>query len=238
MRRSAPPDQRAPLSASFAALSEDLAKNGLSLRGGFDFGPDEDAPPGPSGPPARSVILIGNAGGACWPKFRHWQKTQAADLPNPLDTWSREIIGAVAQSVGARAVSPSDRPYLPFQQWAMRAEGLRPSPLGVLMHPRFGVWHAYRGALLFDHEIEVADLAQPEHLCDSCIEKPCLSACPIGAHSLDGFAYHACVDFVRRASGGDCRDQGCLDRNACPVGTDYRYPVDMQVFFMKTFAGL
>ena len=77
------------------------------------------------------------------------------ELANPLDTWSREVIGEVAEEFGARAVSPSDRPYLPFQQWAMRAEGLRPSPLGILMHPEYGLWHAYRGALLFDVEIPI-----------------------------------------------------------------------------------
>ena len=29
----------------------------------------------------------------------------------------------------------------------MRAEGLKPSPLGVLVHPDFGLWHGYRGAI-------------------------------------------------------------------------------------------
>ena len=42
----------------------------------------------------------------------------------------------------------------------MRAEGLKPSPIGILMHPQFGLWHAYRGALLFDVEIELRRLAQ------------------------------------------------------------------------------
>ena len=31
----------------------------------------------------------------------------------------------------------------------MRAEAVAPSPLGILIHPDYGLWHAYRGALAF-----------------------------------------------------------------------------------------
>src|SRR5690606_4746447 len=120
---------------------------------------------------------------AQWRHFRRWRQQQPSSLANPLDTWSREVIGAVAREAGARAVSPNDRPYLPFQQWAMRAEGLKPSPLGILMHPEYGLWHAYRGALLFDVEIDVPPLREVLHLCDLCVGKPCLKACPVEAYT-------------------------------------------------------
>ena len=38
---------------------------------------------------------------------------------------------------------------------------------------------------------------KPIHLCDACAGKPCLKACPVGAHSPAGFAYEACLDHVR-----------------------------------------
>jgi hypothetical protein len=215
-----------------------LSPHGLILRGGFKLDA-EDAPLGPSGAPARSVLLVGQAGGAPWPHFLRWCETQsAAGLKDPLDTWSRQIIGAVAQEFGARAVSPSDKPYLPFQQWAMRGEGLRPSPLGILMHPQYGLWHAYRGALLFETELAIPRLEKPIHLCDLCVGKPCLKACPAGAHSEAGFAHEACLSHVRGLDGALCRDYGCLDRNACPYGTEYRYPIDVQAFHMAAFAGI
>ena len=132
-----------------------LSANGLILRGGVTFAEGEEAPSGLSGVPAKSALLVGQAGAAPWPHFLRWRERQPQAIANPLDTWSREVIGAVAGKFGARAVSPSDRPYLPFQQWAMRAEGLKPSPLGILMHPKYGLWHAYRGALLFVDEIAV-----------------------------------------------------------------------------------
>jgi epoxyqueuosine reductase QueG len=145
------------------------------------------------------------------------------------------VIGDVAAEFGARAISPSDRPYLPFQQWAMRAEGLKPSPLGILMHPEYGLWHAYRGALLFDVEIPIQAPREVIHLCDLCVGKPCLKACPVGAYSEAGFAYQACLDHVRGPSGEPCRTTGCLDRNACPYGAAYRYPAEAQAFHMAAF---
>ncbi|MEW9837415.1 hypothetical protein [Mesorhizobium marinum] len=212
-----------------------LGRNGLVLRGGFRFGPDEAAPPGPAGLPARSILLVGQAGGAPWPHFLRRRREQPPDLADPLDDWARQVIGAVAAEFGARSVSPSDRPYLPFQQWAMRAEGLRPSPLGILMHPRYGLWHAYRGALLFDVEIPVQAPREVIHLCDLCVGKPCLKSCPADAHSGGGFAYQACLDHVRGTAGEACRTTGCLDRNACPHGAAYRYPADEQAFHMAAF---
>lgn len=214
-----------------------LAANGLMLRGGFSFGDDEVAPDGPSGAPAKSVLLVGQAGAAPWPYFQRWLEGQPRTIANPLDNWAREVIGAVAQGCGARAVSPSDRPYLPFQQWAMRAEGLKPSPLGVLMHPEYGLWHAYRGALLFDDEISLPEAHEAIHLCDICVEKPCLKSCPVDAYSEQGFAHEACLDHVRGPRGEPCRSGGCLDRNACPYGAEYRYPADVQAFHMAAFAG-
>lgn len=215
-----------------------LAHNGLILRGGFIFADDEEAPSGPTGLSAKSALLVGQAGAAPWPHFLRWRERQPQTMANPLDTWSREVIGAVAKDFGARAVSPSDRPYLPFQQWAMRAERLKPSPLGVLMHPQYGLWHAYRGALLFEDEIALPEVQEAIHLCDACVEKPCLKSCPVDAYSLDGFAYRACLVHVRGANGEPCRSGGCLDRNACPFGTAFRYPPEVQAFHMASFAGL
>jgi hypothetical protein len=219
-------------------LSTTLATHGLILRGGFNFSAGEESPTGPSNAPAKSVLLVGQTGSAPWPHFLRWWERQPRDLKDPLDTWSREVIGAVAYEFGARAVSPSDRPFLPFQQWAMRAEGLKPSPLGILMHPEYGLWHAYRGALLFDHEIAFQAPENPIHLCDACIGKPCLNSCPVGAYSADGFAYETCLSHVRGPNGATCRDAGCIARNACPYGTEYRYAAEVQAFHMTAFAGL
>lgn len=218
------------------AIAAALSANGLILRGRVMFAEGEEAPSGLSGNPVGSALLVGQAGAAPWPHFLRWRERRPQTIANPLDTWSRQVIGAVAEKFGARAVSPSDRPYLPFQQWAMRAEGLKPSPLGILMHPQYGLWHAYRGALLFEDQIAVDASQASIHLCDACVEKPCMKSCPVDAYSREGFAYQSCLAHVRGANGSPCRTGGCLDRNACPYGTAYRYPSDVQAFHMAAFA--
>jgi hypothetical protein len=60
----------------------------------------------------------------------------------------------------------------------------------------------------------------------------------VGAYSPSGFAYERCLAHVRGSSGAECREAGCLARNACPYGTAYRYPADEQAFHMASFAGL
>ncbi|KQZ81948.1 hypothetical protein ASD64_09395 [Mesorhizobium sp. Root157] len=217
-------------------IEDALAAHGLIARGGFNFEVAEAAPTALSGDPAKAVLLVGQAGAAPWPHFMRWRQSKPRDLANPLDTWSREVIGGIAERFGGRAVSPNDRPFLPFQQWAMRAEGLKPSSIGVLLHPDYGLWHAYRGALLFDHEIEIQAPDKVIHLCDTCVGKPCLKSCPVDAYSEAGFAYQDCLAHVRGPTGEPCRSLGCFDRNACPYGTAYRYPAEVQAFHMAAFA--
>ncbi len=215
-------------------VRQTVGEHGLILRGGFVFNADEDAPGGPSGRPAQSAVLIGQGGAANWRHFQTWYDSYSSKPDNPLDTWSREVICAIAQQVSARAVFPSDKPWHPFQQWAMRAEALKSSPLGILIHPDYGLWHAYRGALLFDEAIE---LPPPNrvHPCDACDPKPCLSACPVGAMAPSHYDVPACAKHVVAAAGEQCRSTGCLARNACPVGVEHRYPDDVQAFHMAAF---
>lgn len=217
-------------------LATALAAHGLRPRGGFVFSADEAAPDGPSGRPARSVVLVGHAGGEMWPHFAGWRTRQPDDLRDPLDTWSKQAIGAVAERFSARAVFPSDRPYLPFQQWAIRAEGLQPSPLGILIHPQYGLWHAFRAALLFTDIMPLPPVEETIHPCAACAQKPCLNACPVDAFSDGAFAVEHCRAHLRSEAGSPCMTEGCLARNACPVGAQWRYTGEQQAFHQKAFS--
>lgn len=215
-----------------------LAPSGLILRGGFNFDVDEARPIGPDGEMARSVLLVGNGGAAYWRQFSQWRAQQPADIANPLDSWSRQVIEAAAARVGARVIMPNDRPFAPFQQWAKRAEGLKSSPLGMLMHPQFGLWHAWRGALLFNVEILIQSPDDSIHLCDLCSGKPCLNSCPADVFTGGNYGYEACVSHIRGPSGKMCRQQGCIARNSCPQAQQWRYPPQVQAFHQKAFSGL
>lgn len=224
------------MSVDIEALAAALAPSGLSLRGGFALDGMDEPPPGIDGGPGRTLVLVGNIGAAHWPAFNAWRETQAELPADPLDTWTRVVVDPIAGAFAARAIYPFETPYHPFQRWAMQAEGLKPSPLGILIHPRHGLWHAYRAALVFADEVTIQAPAATSHACDLCAGKPCLKSCPVGAHSESGFAYKSCLDHVWSPAGEPCRDAGCLDRNACPVGADLRYPADMQAFHMAAFS--
>lgn len=220
--------------AGLDQLTDALSVNGLMLRGVVNFSPDEPVPEFASGRPARSVALVGNGGGSFWHSFSDWFTDQPAGLADPLDGWSKQVIGAVAQSFGLRAVYPSDKPWQPFQQWAIRAEGLQASPLGILMHPEYGLWHAYRGALLSDLELDVPAIEKQIHLCDACDWKACLNSCPVNAVSQDAFNAGACRGHAGGPDGGSCREAGCIARNSCPHDR-YRYTAAQQAFHLRAF---
>ncbi|GGB01158.1 ferredoxin [Brucella endophytica] len=222
---------------AYATLTTVLAPFGLIPRGGFVFDGDEHAPHGTRQSPAKCVVLVGHAGSSIWPHFMRWRAEEGRGQADPLDTWSKQVLGEAAEKLGARAVFPSDKPWLPFQQWAQRAEGLKPSPLGLLIHPVYGLWHAYRGALLFDEVIDFPDRPEPDHPCEWCMDKPCLSACPVDAFDGAGFAVARCRDYLVTDAGGACRTSGCLARLACPVGRDYAYDTAQQRFHMAAFMG-
>jgi hypothetical protein len=214
-----------------------LKPSGIQIRGTTDFAEGE----GPllvDGKYAASVVLLGNVGGSIWPAFSRWKTLYYG--PDPLDTWSKEIIRPLAKALGGMPYFPSDPPWQPFQQWAMRAEGLKPSPLGILIHPEYGLWHGYRGAIGFpamvgkSHAGKVVTVGR--HACDVCETKPCLATCPVSAICMDpaDFAVSACRSHLVMPSGqGGCMVSGCLARNACPVGQVYRYPREQLKFHMR-----
>jgi hypothetical protein len=205
---------------------------GIHLRGALNFVQGE-GPRLEDGSPAQSVMLLGNIGGSMWPAFSAWR--QSFEGPDPLDTWSSEMILPVARNLGATAYFPSDAPWQPFQQWAMRAEGLKASPLGLLIHPAYGLWHSYRGALGFPFELPEYP-AVASHPCETCLDKPCLSACPASAIGVDRLDVAACRSFIDIRRGDQaCMTSGCLARNSCPVGVSFRYPQAQLRFHMNSF---
>ncbi len=208
-----------------------LRDAGLTPRGAFHPADADGVPPLAADAPARTLVLAGNAGPQMW---RAFDAARAAG-PVTLDAWSERVLGALASRLGARAVFPFKRPYLPFQRWAQRAEACHPSPLGLLIRPEYGLWHGYRGALLFAAAIELPPPDRRPSPCARCADRPCLTACPAGA--FDGRTYDvpACARHLARVPEPACMDLGCVARHACPVGRDYRYLPAQARFHMQGF---
>jgi ferredoxin len=214
-------------------IEEALSPHGIHLRGVVNF----EAGEGPvlaDGRHAAAILLLGNVSDSIWPPFSQWRKTY--DDPDPLDAFSKAVILPLAKEMGATAYFPSDPPWQPFQQWAKRAEGMSASPLGILIHPEYGLWHGYRGALGFAEAIDVPQAAT-FHACDHCREKPCLTHCPAGAVTMAGFDVATCRDYLRSDAGqATCMVEGCRARNACPVGAEFRYSAEQLAFHMQALA--
>jgi hypothetical protein len=211
------------------AIATTIAPFGFLVRGGFHPVPADGVPGNPG-----TLVMIGNAGPAMWRAFR---AACPEPIPlNPLDAWTREVLTGIARHLGAIPLFPFDGPpYLPFQRWAMRGDAVFPSPIGPLIHPVYGLWHAYRAALLFAERLPLPAPAPAVSPCDGCAEKPCLSTCPVSALSPGAYDVPACVTFLDDSAGAGCLSFGCAARRACPVGRESLYAPAQAGFHMAHF---
>ncbi len=203
-----------------------IRREGFTPLGWFVPKPTDDVPDD-----AKFVILIGNAGPEMFRRFAS-ERNPAADL---MDDWTRDSIDQLAADLDSKAVYPFDRPHLPFLTWARRGGGGYVSPLGLNIHPTYGLWHAYRAALLFPVAFDLPRHDAGASPCDGCAAKPCLSACPV--HAFDGKSYDvaACGQHILLDRTQSCDPGGCKARLACPVGKTFTYSPAQMAFHMKAF---
>ncbi len=215
------------------SLAGDLEAHGLYLRGHARLNADEFETYG-FDRTRGEILLVGNIGSSYWPHF-----SESAEYldggEDPLDRWSRRVAAEIAAKNDLTPAFPFDGPpYLPFQQWARRAEALEQSPIGVLMHPQYGLWHSYRFALLGAElpSVEPPATASP---CLSCADQPCLKRCPVGAFDGKGYDVPACSGYLHDNPLADCHAIGCLARYACPVAPELRYLPEQGRFHLQAF---
>jgi hypothetical protein len=219
---------------SYESIGQALRTAGLVPRGGFHPLEGDGLPPLPDGGPARSLLLVGMVGPKGWDAFSG--SPEAALPDHPLDAWTRRVVGDLARGLSGVALFPFEGPpYWPFQRWAMRAEPVAVSPLGILIHPEYGLWHAYRAALLLRETLDLPASAERPSPCESCADRPCLSGCPVGAFTGLHYEVEACAAHISEPGGALCMGEGCRARDACPVGRDYRYSADQIRFHMQAF---
>jgi epoxyqueuosine reductase QueG len=181
---------------------------------------------------AAFVILIGNAGPDMFRRFAR----ERDPMRNSMDEWTRAVVDPLAASLDARAVYPFDEPPQPFLTWARKAGAGHVSPLGLNIHRTYGLWHAYRAALLFPVVFDLPKINAGAHPCESCADKPCLSACPVSAFDGERYDLAACGKHILSPAGEECMTNSCLARRACPVGKSFEYMPAQKQFHMRAFA--
>ena len=220
------------MSGSLVDVEAALRARGLAARGAFHPAAGDGVSALPDGRAVGTLVLAGNVGASLWARFARERRAEA----DPLERWSARVLGEIAARFDAAVVLPGDGPpHPPFLRWAQRAEPVHPSPLGLLIHPDHGLWHAYRGALAFAERFALPVRDTRESPCTSCRERPCLSACPVGAFTTGGYDVAACAAHLEARAGGACFESACLARAACPVARQHRYPPEQARFHMTAF---
>lgn len=218
-----------------AVLQDLLEPHGLIFGGVLDEQEIEELPAGDKEIYARQLILVGNAGSAIWRPFVDSPEYRDS-MTDPMDRWSRRIGEDLAQHLGGRAIFPWEGPpYPPFLEWARKAGQSFPSPVSLFVHPEYGLWQAWRFALVLPQPLTgIAQARDDQSPCVNC-PQPCLEACPVDAFSSEGYRVDQCVEYLRSDERSACREQGCAARRACPAGKAFSYEPDHARFHMDAF---
>lgn len=216
------------MDARLADIAVRAAVHHLEVLGGFQAEGDDPALP----PGTRTLLMLGHAEPGFWAHFTaqpEWQDGQ----PDPIDRWSRRVIGRMACDLRGKALFPfGGPPWHPFYQWALRTGAVWESPVRLLVHHAQGLLVSFRGALALKERLDLP--AQPPRPCDDCAA-PCLTSCPAGALTGAGYNVPQCHAFLDQPEGQGCMTGGCLVRRACPVSQSHARLAEHSAYHMRQF---
>jgi hypothetical protein len=210
---------------SLEAIAARVAPDGLAPRGAFHPVPGDGVPEG------RGTLVLLGPTAEFWPIFTGAPE-YSDGLPDPLDRWSRRVIGGHARALDGTALFPfGGPPWHPFIGWARRGGAVWDSPVGLLVHETTGLFVSFRGALALTPRLALPAPGTPP--CPTCAA-PCRDACPVGALRPSGYDVPRCHAYLDTDAGRDCVTRGCAARRACPVGAASRLPRQSE-FHMTAF---
>jgi epoxyqueuosine reductase len=210
----------------YAGIAAVAGAEALDILGGFHADADPALPKG-----TRTLLLLGPREPGFWAHLTAQAEWDGA--PDPVDRWSRRVIGGMACDLGAKALFPfGGPPWHPFQSWAVRSGRAWESPVRLLVHDTQGLMVSFRGALALKETVDLPPA--PVRPCDTCAA-PCLAACPVGALTGAGYDVPACHRFLDRAEGADCMTGGCLVRRTCPLSQAYARMPKQSAYHMRQF---
>ena len=211
----------------FQKLNRLVDRNNLQELGFLNLTPDEINKTG-----VKSLVLLGPNEPNFWCEFSR-SPERLDDAPDPLDRWTKRVLGSISEELNARVFFPFDGPpYWPFHSWALRSGESFQSPINFLVHKRVGLFVSFRGAIGFQDTISSSNFQKDAPPCDNC-DRPCVKACPVEALTISNYDDNRCRDFVVKSEEDSC-STGCLVRRSCPVGSGLRLPAQSK-FHMGYF---
>lgn len=178
-----------------------------------------------------TLVLLGPAEPGFWQLISESPEYAG---PDPVDRWSQRVIGGLAEDLGAQALFPfGGPPYQPFVTWALATGRVWQSPVSLMVHDVAGLFLSFRGALAFDAHIALPPTPKAPP-CEGCA-RPCLTACPAGALTAEGYDLAACHAYLDQPEGRDCMTQGCAVRRSCPTSQSYGRLARQSAHHMRHF---
>lgn len=168
----------------------------------------------------RQLVLLGHGG------RRLWACVQASGIASehPIDDYTVRTVEAwLAEHLPGRAyriVYPGAQP-VGLQALGKLAGWHHTSPFMVGVDSEWGSWYAYRAVVLVDFQFSAFFPVHRGNPCLGCATTPCITACPADALAGGQFNLQTCSGF-RLQTDSACAE-GCLARQACPVGAEHRY---------------
>lgn len=190
------------------------------------------------------LSLIANAGGKFWNTMQTVEPLRAGEISptdkqkNPVDnfciTLANQLLQMAELEINAVILYPNRFP-VPLMDLGEHIGWSKSSPLGLGLHQEFGPWFAYRALVKTMHPLTVSskfiNTKQNTSACLTCIDTPCVNACPANAVSATAqFNISRCAD-NRVKEDSTCKQQ-CHARNACPVGSQYQYSEEQRAYHM------
>lgn len=208
-------------------LADSAVQSCLVISGAFHPAPSDNLAP------FETLFLLSPQGPGFWehmsdqPEYRDGQA-------DPIDRWSRRVILELAIAFEGQAFFPfGGPPYHPFQTWALRSGRAWSSPVQLLVHEQAGLMISYRGAIAIKNRVALPDAGQSP--CETCKDRPCLTACPVGALADSGYNLEECHQFLDSEDGNPCMALGCAVRRSCPLSEKFGRNPLQSAHHMKAF---
>ena len=122
----------------------------------------------------KTLCLLASGGKKLWENLPHPLTIE----DHPIESFSKKVMMKFASDFlkdDIEILYPADSSILPLQKIGRAMNLCRQSPIGIDIHPDYGLWFAFRGIFLTNLEISTPTPKTFESPCDSCSDRPCMN---------------------------------------------------------------